>query len=71
MKRHNVLVFLNVNIAVICVITWHNEVWLTKSQMFWLLVIIYIYIYICMYVCIDGLWVQVAPGVTSQELHLL
>ena len=39
MKRHNVLVFLNVNVALIYVTTWRNEEWSTKSQTFRLLVI--------------------------------
>ena len=39
-KRYNVLVFLNVNVALIYVVTWRNEKKSTKSQIFRLLVII-------------------------------
>ena len=40
-KRHDISVFLNVNMAIICVATWRNKTQLTKSQTFRLLVIIY------------------------------
>ena len=40
MKMHLFWKFFNVNMVVTYVVTWHTEEWLTKSQMFWLFVII-------------------------------
>jgi len=38
-------VFKNVSVALIFVVVWHNKEWLTKSQTFRLLVIIWMYVY--------------------------